>query len=381
MKLKVINIVVVVIALSLSGCAKKVLMKHAEPEAVKLCEESFYAEFYPHFSEKEKGELEKIKTPLECLAFIQKFWEIRDTDPTTPENEFKNLLEKRAKDIENDILFTNPQTPGFSFKNNRSFAGDTAKVYMLHGTPNYAETLKGGFTFVDMMIWIYGDERGRDKYRFLFYQKGTAFELLYPHFDILFGLEKISKNPGFTNPWDVYNELDNRIESRLFLYSLVYFSDDPDITIDKALSPPRPASEIARELAPKIIENRPQEKNIVISNNFSSLIPANLSYEVENENLTIKIAVKHENLDWILKNGEFVAEFFIKIIVWTENQKYHEETQNFDIISTKEKIEEKKSTFVFESVVPVHPIAKPTKINVYIKNNNKYNSWVEEIKR
>ena len=164
----------------------------------------------------------------------------------------------------------------------------------------------------------------------------------------------------------------------LFLYSLVYFSDDSRIHIDDALRPPKPASESAKTLSPKIIEDTPKKETVEISNNFNSFIPAELSYEKNEGGLILKISVKHENLDWILKNGELAAELYIKIAAWSGGQRYEEIHDTLSIVSTKEKIENKNSTFVFESS-PIKLYQQPTKLSVYIKNNGKYNAWFEEI--
>lgn len=379
MKSKVINVLFVLVALSLNGCTKKVLMKHAESEAVKVCENDFYRQFHALVLEEEKKELENIKTLSECREFLDKFWRIRDTNPTTPQNEYKEEKEKLASDIKNETLFKHPETTGFLFKSSGDFAGDPAKVYMLHGMPAFAEILQNGQRYVNLMLWIYLDTEGRHKYRFLFYHKGGIgnFVLLRPDFDIFYGLNEINKNPTITHPLDVYDELD-REGNRIVLYSMVYFSDDSTININEALDPPKPASEIAKELAPKIIEDAP-EKEILISNGFESLVPANFSYEVDNESLVVKIMIKHENLDWVFENNELTAELYVKITVWGENNKFEAE-RNLGIISTEIKIKEKRSTFIFESE-PIELHEQPQKLSVYIKNNNKYNAWDEEIKR
>lgn len=161
-------------------------MKYAEPSAIKACEEDFYRKYYMFLNEDDEKKLKEIKTLAECENFLHEFWNIRDTDPTTAENEFKSLLEKRTIDIENETLFQNFGTASFSFKSNGDFRGDAARVYMLHGPPDYAETLNHGITYVNLMLWIYLDERGNYKYRFLFYHKNgiSAYMLFRPGFDI-----------------------------------------------------------------------------------------------------------------------------------------------------------------------------------------------------
>lgn len=372
----------VISILIFSGCAKKALMKYAEPEAVKECEENFYRQFQSLVSDQEEKELKNIKTISECKEFQDRFWQIRDTDPTTPQNEYKEEKDKLASDIKNEVLFSHHGTTGFSFKNNRDFDGDPGQVFMLHGMPNFTETLEHGSTYVNLMLWVYFDKEDKHKYRFLFYQKNglNNYVLLRPSFDILYNLQEINKSPSIVHPLDVYYELAGE-ENRLFLYSMIYFSDYPSLSVDKALRPPRPASEIAKELAPKIIGNEPKKEEIVISNNFGSIVPAELSYETNDENFIIKIAIKHENLDWIIKNSELTAELSVKTSIWFSERSYRHDEQQFDIVSTKEKIEKRNSTFLFELPLPLNTLEESTKISIFIKNNGKYNSWIEEIKR
>ncbi|HEY4521765.1 MAG TPA: GWxTD domain-containing protein [Candidatus Paceibacterota bacterium] len=368
--------ILIVFLLILNGCAKKVLMKYAETDTIKMCEENFYSKFYMHFSENEKNEFKEIKTLGECQIFIDTFWQKRDTDPSTSENEYKTLLEKRVEDIEKEVLFQNMDTAGFAFKASDGFKGDPAKIYMLHGAPDFTKKIEG-HTFVNLMVWIYGDENGKHRYRFLFYQKNSIqYVIFWPQWNGWIAIEEISKD--FVELDAVYEELIQN-EGEIFLISMISFSDNSNITPDKALKPPKPASEIAKELAPKIKTETPKTEEIVVANSFNSTIPAEFSYEITNDKLILKLEIKHEDLDWILKNNELVSELFIKTIVWDKDQK-HEEEHNINIVSTKQKITEKNSFFFFESK-PITLESEIVKASIYIKNNQKYNSWIEEIKR
>lgn len=379
--MRITNLLLIFVLFLTSACAKKATMKYAEQDTLQTCEENFYKKYYMFLSKEEQKELIEIKTLSECEIFLNRFWSTRDIDPTTTENEFKNLLEKRASDIELEILFSNPGSTGFFFKNNNGFSGDPARVYMLHGSPDYIETLQNGATYVDLMIWIYLDEKGNHKFRFLFYNKNNhiTYILLRPGFEMIYGLEEINKNPNFTHPTDIYDEL-SRNGKYIFLLSLMYFSDDPSLNVDKVLRPPKPAAEIAKDAAPRISGELPEKENIVASNGFEALIPAEFFYEIVGENLFLKIPVRHENLDWVLNEKELTTKLFIKILAWSDNNSKELEEKTFDIVSTKEKIAEKKSIFTFEAN-PIKLSKKPMRISVYIKNNNKYNAWVEEIKR
>lgn len=376
--MRIVNLFLVFVLFTSAGCGKKTTIKYAEPNVLQTCEENFYKKYYMFLSKEEHKELSEIKTLPECQTFLIKFWEIRDPDPTTTENEFKNLLEKRASDIELETLFDKPGATGFLFKNNGGFNGDPTRVYMLYSSPDYVETLQNGATHVDLMLWIYLDEKGNHKFRFLFYHKNNhmTYMLLRPGFNIVYGLEEISKNPNLDDPIEVYNEL-MREGKYLFLVSLMNFSDDPSLNVDKALRPPKPAAEIAKEAAPRISGEIPEKQNIAVSNGFEALLPAEFYYEIIGKNLFLKIIVRFESLDWILKEKKLVSELFVRIIAWNGNNKQTEEGVIY-FESTKEIISEHKSISVFEAR-PIKFDKEPMRISVYIKNNNKYNAWVEEI--
>src|SRR3989338_8717214 len=233
----------IILSLALAGCAKSATMKYAEPESRALCEENFYERYHVLVTNDEKNELQKIKTISDCEIFINSFWDKRDINPLTPENEFKDEMEKRLQFIQEEMLFQNVDTPGVRFENNGGLWGDLAKVYMLHGTPDYMEVLQNGRSFVDLMIWVYLDESGqRHKFRFLFYHKNgiASFVLFRPLFDITLGLQEISKNSPFINLFQVYDEIEQRM-GYIFLLSLVYFSDDLSLNLDETLDPPKTA--------------------------------------------------------------------------------------------------------------------------------------------
>ena len=368
--MKKINIFLISVVLLTSGCAKKVLMKYAEPEAVQECEENFYGTFHALIPEDEKKTLENIKTLLECEEFIEQFWQKRDTDPSTPENEFKTEKEKLVSNIKNEVLFNGIGTTGFMFKNNGDFKGDAAKVYILHGPPDYAEISEHGINYENLMLWIYLGERGEHKYRFLFYHKNGFgnFVLLRPNFYLEYGLQQINKNPAFTHPLEVYNELERNGKS-IFLYSMVNFSDT-GISLDEAMRPPKPASEIAKTLSPKIMGDIPK-KEAETSSAFNSLIPAELKLDLSENKLTARISIKKEDLDWFLKDGELVSELFVRMIIWNGQETREEK---YDIVVASAPV------FVFEST-PMELAAQRAQIGIYIHSNGKYNAWIEEISK
>ncbi len=375
----------VILIFAMAGCGKSVLMKYAEPEARTLCEDGFYQRYHALVTNDEKKEMEQIKNIVDCQKFVSSFWEKRDINPLTPENEFKIEMEKRVKFIEEEALFQHPDTPGIRFENNGGFWGDLAKVYMLHGTPDYMEVMQNGRTFVDLMIWVYFDESGqRHKYRFLFYHKNgvASFMLFRPLFDILLGLQEINKTPSFVHPIQVYDEIEQRF-GYIFLLSLVYFSDDFSLSVGKALDPPKTASEIIENEAPTIQGELPENKEeLAYQSDFKSTVPAELSHELTENGFKVKVTIRHENLDWKVNKGDdLVAEVYARVIARIGSETIFGET-TFYAVSTKEKILEKKSSSSFDLEIKTeNPKSSPIKYSVYIKNNNKYNAWIEEIER
>jgi len=54
---------------------------------------------------KERKEFEKLLTDEERDVFIENFWAKRDSDPATPENEFKKEVDDRIENIINESFF------------------------------------------------------------------------------------------------------------------------------------------------------------------------------------------------------------------------------------------------------------------------------------
>ena len=105
----------------------------------------------------EKQELNKCQTVEDVQKFTEKFWQIRDSDPNTPENECKQLIDGRINEIKNEILLRNVNTFGVSFGHNGGLNGEMARVYLLYGMPDYMLRLPSGRTYSEMMVWMYGD--------------------------------------------------------------------------------------------------------------------------------------------------------------------------------------------------------------------------------
>lgn len=157
----------------LAGCASRAKVK------LSPAEEDFLSKVRYIISGKEK----KIFLDLpssERDKYIKEFWEKRDPDPTTEENEYKE--EYFARIEEADRLFSREGRPGW--------LTDRGRIYILLGPPTQIKTHTGGY--MDSNRTIYRDEIVWYYQNFPVYfvdRKGNGeFELTYlslEHLDII----------------------------------------------------------------------------------------------------------------------------------------------------------------------------------------------------
>ena len=112
--------------------------------------------------------------------FKLEFWDRRDPDPSTEENEFKITYEARIESA-NDMFRSEPR-PGFMT--------DRGRIYVLFGPPQYRTTSNQMGGSVRQEIWYYGnfpvvfvDEDGTGTYRLITYNLTSlrSTNLLYMH--------------------------------------------------------------------------------------------------------------------------------------------------------------------------------------------------------
>src|SRR3989344_5072604 len=137
---------------------------------------SYYRELLG-VTDKENIIFEGLRTIEEVNIFREVFWKARDTDPNTPENEFKVLIDSRIENIKKEIFARDLSTPGLRFEGNGGLSGDLARVYLLHGEPHYKEVLLQNQFHVDLLVWYYFDLDGKPLFRFLFYNKYGSYRL------------------------------------------------------------------------------------------------------------------------------------------------------------------------------------------------------------
>lgn len=125
-------------------------------------------------TKKEKKEFLSLKTPEQRKKFIKEFWNVRDPDPSTPENEFKIYYMARIKLA--DRLFREGSTPGWET--------DRGMVFILLGPPSdrYVQSMAETSEYKAYEIWTYQekgfrvifiDRRGTGRYE-IDYRSATA---------------------------------------------------------------------------------------------------------------------------------------------------------------------------------------------------------------
>ncbi|HZI95172.1 MAG TPA: GWxTD domain-containing protein [Patescibacteria group bacterium] len=77
-------------------------------------------------SKEEDQEYKKLKTDDERKAFVEQFWARRDSNPQTPENEYRDTFFKRAREA----------SARYSEDNGKGWQDDRGKVYILIGPPD-----------------------------------------------------------------------------------------------------------------------------------------------------------------------------------------------------------------------------------------------------
>ena len=126
----------------LGACALHKLEKNLDPES-----KEFYSKVRYIITKQERKIFLNLP-PSEREAFIKEFWEKRDPDPETEENEFKDEYFERI-DMAN-LLFKGGGTPGW--------LQDRGRVYILLGPPMERYTYPRGREFYDVPeeVWYYG---------------------------------------------------------------------------------------------------------------------------------------------------------------------------------------------------------------------------------
>lgn len=372
----------------------------------------FLDRYYFLVTGREPGEFHKLITDKERKDFIAKFWTDRDTNPTTPENEYKQEKDQLIDNISAEIFFDEVDTLGLLFSTNGGFRGDMARVYLLHGDPNLTGILKGN-TFVNLMLWIYLDENnGNIRYAFLFYKQTNSIGTfsLFPQdlykMDSCGAINEISVFKDYSyvgvsnracspSMEGVVFELQNATSSGLlngyyFVWALFNFSQNGSILQGEALRPPKPASEVAKSSiasvageAPKLTGMAGTDYILASCKYCNSLIPAQLHLGKE-----LWLSIRQGDVDWQVSGSQ--VEVGLKTRVIMENTEtravlvFEKQTTNKN---SKDLIVSSASNQIAVVLVTADEVnqipAGSYRVNVYVKNimTKKYNAWLAEFKK
>src|SRR3989344_9006229 len=92
-------------------------------------------------------ETEKAPMLVRLNQLIKEFWLSKDSDPFTPENDFKDVIDERINYIANESFLGDVATRGVFFRNNGGFRGDMAWGFFIHGEPDVLSVMGSGETF------------------------------------------------------------------------------------------------------------------------------------------------------------------------------------------------------------------------------------------
>lgn len=112
--------------------------------------ETFYQEAHFLFTRHEKKIFNSLVSPEDRKRFIQYFWDIRNPNPYTDENEFKLMMDERFTFVNSYLKEGN--VPGWKT--------DRGRIYMLLGPPDFIEsqTALNNPNVHGYILWAYGDQ-------------------------------------------------------------------------------------------------------------------------------------------------------------------------------------------------------------------------------
>ena len=145
MKRLTIHTFILLLLLVLSFCSSrtKSLIKDLPPE-----DKDFLSNVRYIIEKHEKKEFLRLTTDKERQQFIIDFWKKRDPDPTTEENEFREVYFKRIEEA-NHL---------FSQGGSKGWLSDRGRVYVILGPPETKQVYPTGYGFYDRPseVWYYG---------------------------------------------------------------------------------------------------------------------------------------------------------------------------------------------------------------------------------
>ncbi len=128
--------------LSLAACATKgKAVRGMSPDDRQFLSEVRYV------ITKKESKLFKSTPPAERAQFIDEFWKVRDPDPSTAENEFRDEYYRRIDEA--NRLFR---------EGSAGWLSDRGRIFILLGEPDRRDTYPSGYSFYEppVEIWLYG---------------------------------------------------------------------------------------------------------------------------------------------------------------------------------------------------------------------------------
>ncbi len=339
---------------------------------------------------KENEIFNNLTTIEDVDKFVEVFMKVRDPNPGTPENEFKDEKDQRIRDIENEIF-----APEMFFNSAGGLKGDLAHVYLYYGAPNQISKAQNMSRVADLMGWVYFDHNQKPLFVFLFYDKDFGHKLFKRYSGIdspAIYMERLKEVAKFypTSP-DDYVEIEREIiqndYERVFWFALVYnqFSSYIDVVIENgnnnknpkkrtfgALDPPEPAA-LTAERAKPIILGQPGDLTgrEFLNSARHSLILAELQI-TKNERPSFTISIGYTNVDWEIKgeNAEFVLDIRISFQN-KETRALQEFSARLPYQRPREEIEKKRKG------INVNGVLFPVIMNILLDNIQNF-AQVEE---
>lgn len=289
----------------------------------------------PKGYKEEKSIFDRCSTVEAMDQFFDIFWSIRDPDPTTPSNEYKDIIDQRILDVQNEVLFQDLEASGINFASNGGLRGEMARVYLLRGMPSAKVKASDMVRIADLMVWYYVDVNQRPMFIFLFYNKGTGYQLFKKHGInnspeyLIESLRVIAQSYPTTQEefQEIYQELQMNDPEFIFRTALQTFSYYDKIRVEDAIAPPSPEVITAKAIQPKIlgIPDIPKDAGFLPSSYFAT-IPGKFRFEQDVDgNYRPILEIVPSNVDWEGKGQVF--ETGLDFLVTFVNRKTREKKE------------------------------------------------------
>jgi GWxTD domain-containing protein len=164
MKFKAIALLCVVLLASLPAAGQKAAIKDLPPRFRAWLEEEVVYIIGP----KEKAVFLQLSTDRERDMFIEAFWKARDTDPATPQNEFKDEHSRRIEYA--NLWFGRGRKAG-------GWRSDMGRIYVTLGEPKSIEKYENQSNVYPLIIWFYSGMTGAglpSSFNVVFFKKDDA---------------------------------------------------------------------------------------------------------------------------------------------------------------------------------------------------------------